>query len=95
MVIDSSLKLGKLVIFVGSSGSGKDSLIQAGYERMITEGYPVHRVKRWITRPSHHSERYKSVSLQEFQTARQNNVFVLWWHIYDTHYGVPRSEIDP
>jgi phosphonate metabolism protein PhnN/1,5-bisphosphokinase (PRPP-forming) len=88
-------QIGYLVIFIGSSGSGKDSLIHTSYERLLAENIPIHRVKRWITRPSHHSERFHSVSQKTFHRAIENKTFLLWWHIYSTFYGIPQFEIFP
>lgn len=94
-ILNKQMKIGKLVIFVGSSGSGKDSLIYASFKRLSDEYIPVHRVRRWITRPNHHSERFNSVSKTVFLSAVKNNQFALWWSIYDTYYGVEKAEIDP
>ncbi|MHA1167986.1 MAG: phosphonate metabolism protein/1,5-bisphosphokinase (PRPP-forming) PhnN [Candidatus Hodarchaeales archaeon] len=78
-----------LVLVVGPSGSGKDTIIYEAFRKLRRSGITVRITQRWITRPSHGSENFRSVSVEEFKDAVAKGEFVLWWHIYGLYYGVP------
>ncbi len=85
----------RLIIFVGPSGSGKDTLMVRVRDQILSEDLNVHIAQRWITRENDETEQFHSLTRDEFQTAVNNNTFVVDWEIYGNCYGVPRSEIDP
>ncbi len=85
---------GVLFLVVGNSGSGKDSVI-AGVRTLWNSSNPsfpsIHVPTRYITRPSHESEDFVSISLDNFQQMKNKDKFAFWWHIYELDYGVPAS----
>lgn len=85
---------GRLFLIAGNSGSGKDALITAVLARWPTHVTPLRTVQRYITRPAHDSEMYRSVTPAEFKKLKQNKTFWLTWRIYQTNYGVPAVVLD-
>ena len=85
----------RLVIFIGPSGSGKDTLMVKSRDQILAEDLNVHIAQRWITRENDETEQFHSITRQEFLDGKANNVFVLSWEIYGNCYGVPWSEINP
>ena len=51
----------------------------------------IHVPTRYITRPSHESEDFISISPDNFQQMKNKDQFAFWWHIYDLDYGVPST----
>ncbi|MHA2295694.1 MAG: hypothetical protein ACXAEU_09070 [Candidatus Hodarchaeales archaeon] len=84
----------KLILVVGSSGSGKDTLIYEAAHSLFSSEIQVKIARRWITRPMHRSEDFHSVSVDEFLEAEQMGKFVFSWFIYDIHYGIPSDIIE-
>ena len=80
---------GRLFLIVGNSGSGKDTLITEVLARWPVSVRPLRVPQRYITRPAHDSELYKSVTPAEFNDLKRTKKFCLTWHIYHTDYGVP------
>lgn len=82
---------GKLLLIVGNSGTGKDSLLailkqQAGTELRLV--YP----KRWITRNlSDPNESYHPVTLSEFVRKIKAGDFFIWWEAYEYLYGIDQE----
>jgi len=84
---------GTLFLVVGSSGSGKDSLIHGLLNKYPSNLRQLHIVKRYITRPPSETEQNYSVTVNEFKNLESQKKFALKWHIYGLDYGVP-IEID-
>jgi ribose 1,5-bisphosphokinase len=83
---------GKLVLIVGPSGAGKDTLL--GVARRICAGddrivFP----KRTVTRPSSAFEDNLPSTPDAFEAARQRGAFALHWQAHGHSYGIP-STID-
>jgi ribose 1,5-bisphosphokinase len=85
--------LGLLVLVVGNSGSGKDSIMKGVEERFSSELKTLHLTQRYITRPSSETEENISVTPEEFKRMSKQGKFALEWQIYGLYYGVP-IEID-
>ena len=85
----------RLVIFVGPSGSGKDTLMVKARDQILSEDLDIHIVQRWITRTHDETEGFRSITKEEFQHCVDQNQFALHWEIYGNCYGVPWSEINP
>jgi ribose 1,5-bisphosphokinase len=79
-----------LVLVVGPSGAGKDTVL--GMARRALTGDPRFRfVRRVITRPADAGgEDHEALSEPEF--ARRD--FALQWHAHGLHYGIPLDVID-
>ena len=81
---------GKLVLVVGPSGAGKDTLISlaknscAGNDRIV---FPP----RAVTRSASAFEDNLTLSSVEFETALARDAFALHWQAHGHHYGIPRT----
>jgi ribose 1,5-bisphosphokinase len=84
---------GYLILVVGKSGSGKDSIIKGSIEAIMKIKDNYHTPKRYITRPSSESEDNMHVNPSEFNRLSREGKFALEWHIYGLSYGIP-IEID-
>ncbi|NVM44261.1 MAG: phosphonate metabolism protein/1,5-bisphosphokinase (PRPP-forming) PhnN [Candidatus Lokiarchaeota archaeon] len=82
-----------LILVVGNSGSGKDSILKGVKERFPSEFKSVYLTQRFITRPSSDTEDNISVTPEIFKEMSAQGKFALEWHIYGLDYGVP-IEID-
>jgi ribose 1,5-bisphosphokinase len=81
---------GRLVLVVGPSGSGKDTLIgraRAACERNPSVVFP----RRVVTRPSSSSENNATLSEDAFKHAEAQGAFALWWQAHGHAYGIPSS----
>lgn len=78
------MKTGRLVLVVGPSGAGKDTVL--AYAKTHLAAYPqCVFVRRVITRPPGPGEDYESVTEAEFAQRR----FALSWSAHGLHYGIP------
>ncbi|MHA1486990.1 MAG: phosphonate metabolism protein/1,5-bisphosphokinase (PRPP-forming) PhnN [Promethearchaeota archaeon] len=84
---------GKLVLVVGNSGSGKDSIMKGVKERYPSDLMSLYLTQRYITRPYSDTEDNIAVTPEDFKIMSLQGEFVLEWHIYGLDYGVP-IEID-
>ncbi len=84
---------GKLVLVVGNSGSGKDSIMKGVKERYPSDLISLYLTQRYITRPYSDTEDNIAVTPEDFKIMSLQGEFVLEWHIYGLDYGVP-IEID-
>lgn len=83
------IQTGRLFLIVGNSGCGKDTLITEVLARWPESVKPLRIPQRYITRPAHDSELYRSVTPAEFKDLKRNKKFCLTWRVYHTDYGVP------
>jgi len=84
---------GWLVLVIGNSGSGKDSIMKGAKEKFPSEFKSLFLAQRFITRPSSDTEDNIPISPEEFKNMSLQGKFALEWHIYGLDYGVP-IEID-
>ncbi|MFJ4143803.1 phosphonate metabolism protein/1,5-bisphosphokinase (PRPP-forming) PhnN [Pseudomonas sp. NPDC089734] len=84
--------VGRLIYLIGPSGSGKDSLLDAARDTLTRSG--CHIVRRVITRSAEAvGEAAQAVSVEQFETLREQGAFALSWQANGLHYGIPK-EID-
>jgi ribose 1,5-bisphosphokinase len=83
------LMSGWLVLVVGPSGAGKDTMLRYAQARLGRERGIVF-VRRAITRPAEESEDHEPLTLSAFLDRR----FALSWAAHGLHYGIPAS-IEP
>ncbi|MBY9016758.1 MAG: phosphonate metabolism protein/1,5-bisphosphokinase (PRPP-forming) PhnN [Candidatus Lokiarchaeota archaeon] len=80
---------GLLILVIGNSGSGKDSIISEVVKRFPSNLKEIHLTQRYITRASSEKEKSIAISPKIFKEMSLHNKFTLEWHIYDLDYGVP------
>lgn len=79
---------GCLVLVVGPSGAGKDTLIEAACERFSGDRrfcFP----RRFITRAADLYEHHVPVSAVEFEGMAREGRFLLHWTAHGLSYGIP------
>jgi ribose 1,5-bisphosphokinase len=82
---------GHLVLVVGPSGAGKDSVLSGAKERLRSD-HGVVFPRRFVTRFSHAAaEDHVSLTETEFAIAVSNEAFALWWRAHGNCYGIGRS----
>lgn len=87
-------KSGRLIVVVGPSGAGKDTLMD--YARKALEGRDgILFVQRFITRPTEAGgEAHRAVTPEEFARAKEAGAFAVDWSAHGLSYGVPASVVD-
>ena len=81
---------GRLVLIVGPSGAGKDTLIDIA-RRNLADDAGVRFPRRVVTRPSSQFEDNLAMTPAEFDAALKESAFVLHWQAHGHAYGVPRQ----
>jgi phosphonate metabolism protein PhnN/1,5-bisphosphokinase (PRPP-forming) len=86
-----SAEAGHLVLVVGPSGAGKDSVLNGARER-FREDRSVVFPRRFVTRLSNAAaEDHVSLTEMEFAIAVADDSFALWWRAHGNCYGIGRS----
>ncbi|MFN9773711.1 MAG: phosphonate metabolism protein/1,5-bisphosphokinase (PRPP-forming) PhnN [Burkholderiales bacterium] len=86
---------GRLLVVVGASGAGKDSVI-AAWLASIDEATRPHRARRTITRPAHDaSEDHEPVDAARFESLRAARAFAFHWDAHGLRYGVRHEALAP
>lgn len=79
---------GHLVLVVGPSGAGKDTLIDHARSRLQSD--PGFRfVRRIITRPTSIGEDHEPATAAAFETLAASNAFALHWRAHGLSYRLP------
>ena len=79
------LSPGRLVLVVGPSGAGKDSLLREAARILAADRHIVFP-RRVITRPSHDAtEAHDSLSVADFLEAQAEGRFALSWEAHGLH----------
>lgn len=82
---------GGLVIVVGPSGAGKDSLIE-GYKAKVAGHSMLMFVRRLITRPAEAGhEDHEAISYTELEKKIENGDVALSWGAHNLLYALPKS----
>jgi phosphonate metabolism protein PhnN/1,5-bisphosphokinase (PRPP-forming) len=85
---------GRLVLVVGPSGAGKDSLLREAARTLANDKHIVFP-RRIVTRPSRdETEGHDSMTADEFLVAKEEGRFALFWQAHGLHYGIPASLLD-
>ena len=84
---------GRMVLVVGPSGAGKDTLI--GGARAACAGDPsVVFARRTVTRETTSAEDHDTLTAGDFRHAVAAGRFALWWDAHGHSYGIPASADD-
>ncbi len=85
---------GMMVVVVGPSGVGKDSLLAIARKHFANRS-DVHFVRRVITRPADAGgEDHHAVSESEFDAILADGGFAVHWHAHGLRYGIPKEVAD-
>jgi ribose 1,5-bisphosphokinase len=79
---------GRLVLVVGPSGAGKDTLISMAREHCASDPRIVFP-RRLVTRPASSHEDHDSISEQAFTQAASEGAFAFWWSAHGLRYALP------
>lgn len=81
---------GRLILVVGPSGSGKDTII-AGAKLACTDNSTVVFPRRVVTRPASDAEDHYTLDDSAFDRAVTIHAFAFWWQAHGLKYGIPRG----
>lgn len=84
---------GRLVLVVGPSGAGKDTLM-AATAALAAEEPRLRLVQRHVTRPRDAGgEAHRPVSVADYEAARAAGRYCLAWSAHGLHYGIPAEVV--
>jgi len=81
---------GRLILVVGPSGAGKDTLIAGARTACAGDGSVVFP-RRVITRAATAAEDHDTASEETFRRAVAAGQFALWWEAHGLCYGIPSA----
>ncbi|KQS72009.1 ribose-phosphate pyrophosphokinase [Rhizobium sp. Leaf371] len=83
---------GAMIVVVGPSGAGKDSVIDYAMTRLKTRSTEVELVRRVITR-AHDAggEDHEAISPEAFCARAEQGAFAVHWEAHGLHYGIPAA----
>jgi ribose 1,5-bisphosphokinase len=81
---------GRLVLVVGPSGAGKDTLLKLA-QSVCADDSRIVFPRRWITREASASEDNEQISPDTFRQACEKGDFAMHWEAHGHGYGIPRS----
>ena len=81
---------GRLVLVVGPSGAGKDTLLK-GARAACAYDPAVVFPRRVVTRPKSDAEDHDSIDAAAFERAAGDGAYALWWRAHGHGYGIPTS----
>jgi ribose 1,5-bisphosphokinase len=84
---------GRLVLVVGPSGAGKDTVMSAAKARCLDDRSIVF-ARRVVTRPATLAEDHDTISDAAFEDADRHGDFAFRWEAHGLKYGIPRTTDD-
>ncbi len=86
----------RLIVVVGPSGAGKDSVLRAWAGLRDPAGPRVHLAQRVITRPTDGgAEQHEAVSAEDFAALQAVGAFATTWQAHGLRYGVRHRAFTP
>lgn len=86
----------RLIVVVGPSGAGKDSVLQAWAGLRGQSGPQVHQAQRVITRPADGgAEQHEAVSAEDFAALLAAGALATAWAAHGLSYGVRQRAFAP
>lgn len=82
----------KIVLIVGASGVGKDSLIR-GAKALLAQQSDIKFISRYITRKPDENEDNIFLSKNEMSSLINSNYFVSHWIAHENIYAIAKSEL--
>jgi ribose 1,5-bisphosphokinase len=79
---------GRLIVVVGPSGAGKDTLIACARVRLTGDPTIVFPL-RIVTRSASAAEDHETISDRDFATAAEQGAFAFWWEAHGLKYALP------
>jgi ribose 1,5-bisphosphokinase len=90
----SPVAAGTMVVVVGPSGAGKDSVMSYA-ARHFAEEARVRFVRRVITRPADAGgEAHEAIDADGFRQRAADGAFAVSWDAHGLSYGIPRKTLD-
>ncbi len=80
----------KIILVVGASGVGKDTLLRFARKKLKKE---INFVRRYITRKPDKNEKNFFVDSSAFKILQDSNFFISSWSAHDNLYGIAKSSI--
>jgi ribose 1,5-bisphosphokinase len=80
---------GTLVVVVGPSGAGKDTLIALARQLCTEDTTRIVFPRRVVTRPSSIAEAHDTLTPEEFAAAARAGAFAFSWGAHGLHYALP------
>ncbi len=93
MNADARIGPGRLVLVVGPSGAGKDTLLAAAQDACRGERDIVF-ARRVVTRQASSAEDHDTLTPEAFAQARAAGAFALAWSAHGLDYGIPATVDD-
>jgi ribose 1,5-bisphosphokinase len=87
---DATSASGVLVLIVGQSGVGKDTLLRGARAHFAHEARVVF-AERTITRPPEPTEQHQVATSAAFDQLRDSGSFAFHWEAHGLKYGVPKG----
>ena len=84
---------GRLVLVVGPSGAGKDTLLDLVRAATANDA-SIMVARRVVTRAATSAEDHDSVSESAFDESVARGDFAIWWAAHGNKYGIPRAADD-
>jgi ribose 1,5-bisphosphokinase len=81
---------GRLVVVVGPSGAGKDTLIAIARDH-CRDNPKIVFPRRVVTRASTTAEDHDSISDEIFDASVRSGAFTVWWAAHGLQYGIPAA----
>jgi ribose 1,5-bisphosphokinase len=81
---------GVLVLVVGPSGAGKDTLLGVA-QQMLASDSSVMFPRRSVTREASAFENNETVTPADFDRAVDKGAYALWWRAHEQGYGISRT----